>query len=361
MEVRGKAAFYEGREVRVSVVRDLAERRQVEEALRESEERLRTLVTNAPVILFAIDGEGVFTVAEGRGMTPVGLRPDEHVGRSVFDVYSDTAGVIDAARRALAGEAFSETVETENRVFEAYVTPLRDSDGAITGAIAVAAEVTERRRAEDALRASEEMWRSLVQNSPDVIMNVARDGTILLINRTLPGFPPPEQVAGANVYEFVPPQDHDTMRQALERAFQTGEPDAFETAGGGPQRTISHYATRLAPVKHDGEVASVNLIATDVTELRRAEEALQRAREELESRAEHAMRRGNPYGLTFRELTVLHLVSAGRADKEIAFELAISPRTANKHLENILHKMGSPSRTEAGVRAVREGLLGQAD
>jgi DNA-binding NarL/FixJ family response regulator len=56
-------------------------------------------------------------------------------------------------------------------------------------------------------------------------------------------------------------------------------------------------------------------------------------------------------------LTVLHLVAAGESDKEIGATLGISTLTASKHLANILRKMGAASRTEAGVRAVREGLL----
>ena len=67
--------------------------------------------------------------------------------------------------------------------------------------------------------------------------------------------------------------------------------------------------------------------------------------------------RRNQYRLTFREFTVLHLVSDGRADKQIAIELGISPLTAQKHTSNILSKMGASSFTEASVRAVREGLL----
>jgi DNA-binding NarL/FixJ family response regulator len=69
------------------------------------------------------------------------------------------------------------------------------------------------------------------------------------------------------------------------------------------------------------------------------------------------MLRKNPYGLTFRELTVLHLVAAGRSDKETARELGIRPLTASKHVGNILGKMEATSRTDAGVRAVREGLI----
>jgi DNA-binding NarL/FixJ family response regulator len=94
----------------------------------------------------------------------------------------------------------------------------------------------------------------------------------------------------------------------------------------------------------------------DISERRRAEEALQKAREDLEARAEQRMEAAARYRLTFRELTVLHLIAGGMADKEIAFQLGISPRTASKHVENILSKMNAISRTEAGVRAIREGL-----
>jgi DNA-binding NarL/FixJ family response regulator len=65
----------------------------------------------------------------------------------------------------------------------------------------------------------------------------------------------------------------------------------------------------------------------------------------------------NPYGLTFREFTVLHHIARGLADKEIAEALGISAYTVNKHVAAILSKMEVTSRTAAGVRAVRDGVL----
>ena len=65
--------------------------------------------------------------------------------------------------------------------------------------------------------------------------------------------------------------------------------------------------------------------------------------------------------LTSRELEVLRLVGAGKANKEIAAELVISERTARTHVSNVLRKIGVSSRTQAAVLAVREGLVAASD
>jgi DNA-binding NarL/FixJ family response regulator len=65
--------------------------------------------------------------------------------------------------------------------------------------------------------------------------------------------------------------------------------------------------------------------------------------------------------LTSRELEVLRLVGAGKANKEIAAELVISERTARTHVSNVLRKIGVSSRTQAAVLAVREGLVAAPD
>src|SRR5207245_2688445 len=88
-------------------------------------------------------------------------------------------------RRALAGEAFSSVVEVYGIVFEASYTPIRDRDGTVTGVIGVGTDITERRKAEEALRRSEESSRALVQHASYGIYRSSPEGRFLAVNPAL--------------------------------------------------------------------------------------------------------------------------------------------------------------------------------
>jgi len=79
--------------------------------------------------------------------------------------------------------------------------------------------------------------------------------------------------------------------------------------------------------------------------------------EPLPRKLERRMRVQNLYALTSREVTVLGLVASGMSDTQIATTLGISTLTASKHVAHILKKLGAASRTEASMRALREGLV----
>lgn len=133
--------------------------------LTTTEQHLRTIISKAPVVFFALDQNGVFTLSEGSGLQKLGLQPGEVVGRSVFDVYHTQPDILRNVRRALNGEEFSTTDELVELglSYETHWMPMRNEKGAISGTIGVAVDVTERNRNARQREQAEALYRSLVE------------------------------------------------------------------------------------------------------------------------------------------------------------------------------------------------------
>ena len=124
--------------------RDVTERKLAEEMLWENAARLQDIVKSTPIVLWAVDRQGVFTLCEGRGLVALGLKPSQLLGRSVFDIYRDQRQICESVRRALVGEELSAVVELGGVRYEAHYAPVRGPAGDIVGASCVGVDITKR-------------------------------------------------------------------------------------------------------------------------------------------------------------------------------------------------------------------------
>jgi PAS domain S-box-containing protein len=141
---------------RVISCRDITEAKRAETALAEREKLLRTVVTNTPTILYALDRNGIFTLSEGKGLSAIRRKSGEVVGHSVFELYRDYPDLLKAAQQVLAGSEGSLTLEINGVTYDTRATPLRDKQDQVVGLIGVATDVTTQKRAESVLRNAKE-------------------------------------------------------------------------------------------------------------------------------------------------------------------------------------------------------------
>ncbi|HXF51048.1 MAG TPA: diguanylate cyclase, partial [Dehalococcoidia bacterium] len=245
------------------------ERLRAEQARRQSEERLRAVVRNAPLLLTAIDRDGVFRLVDGRLAERGGVDPAALTGKSFRDVLQGRPESVRNVERALAGEAVTSVERFRDLFLEARYVPVRDADGAIAGVIGVALDVTEREQAFRSLQASEARLRAVVSNAPIVLFAIDRDGTFTLSEgKGLEALGlRAGQVVGLSAFEVY--RSYPTIVGNLRRAL-AGEAVTDTVAVNG-----FYFETHYLPVRNSvGEVEEVIGVATDVTERMRALETL---------------------------------------------------------------------------------------
>ncbi len=275
MEVRSSNITLGDRMFMVVVGQDITQRKQAEQALRQSEESLRVFLDALPEPTFLTDREERVLVSNPALAKSLGVPADSLQGRNIHDLLPAKVG---ASRRAMFAEAVRNRQpvrfedERAGRYFIHHLSPVLDPAGNVTRLAMFSFDITERKRAEQALARKEELYRTLFELSPNGILLEDTHGNILDANQALcesSGYTR-EELLRKNVRCFVPPEDQATAETHLAalRAGQTLEGEVWNLRKNGERRRVMLNEKPL--MLPDGR-QGVMVVAKDITETKRAE------------------------------------------------------------------------------------------
>jgi PAS domain S-box-containing protein len=279
----------------IGLCSDITEGKRAEEALQRSEEKYRELVENLNEVIYTITAEGTITYISPTAQAVLGYAPAELIGTDfALLVFPDD---LDRIRGAFADILRGRLYPSEYRMFtkSGEVRWVRTSSRPVTeGGLAVGlqgvlTDVTERKQAEEALRESEERFRTLFENATIGIYRTMPDGRILLANPALVrmlGYSSFEELERRNLEKegFPPDFPRGRFRLMIEKE---GEVRGLESAWKRADGSVI-YIRESAKVIRDaeGKVLYYEGTVEDITERRQAEEALHHSEEQYRTLVE---------------------------------------------------------------------------
>jgi PAS domain S-box-containing protein len=268
----------------ISVVEDITERKQTEEALRKSEELLRLITDNMSDMIRVTDLKGDNLFTSPSHFKSLGYRPEEWVGKSAFDIIhpDDLENVIKAFSEGLAA---NRPVSLEYRVRHAdghYVwletvgDLLRDAQGNVTAVVMSSRDISQRKATAEELGRSEEKYRTLIETTRTGFVILDQDGLVLDANPEyvrLTGHHNLSEIVGKSVIEWTADHEKEKNAAAVGECFRKGyirnlEIDYVDSKGNITPIEIN--ATRM----ECGRVTQILTLCRDITERQEAEEEL---------------------------------------------------------------------------------------
>jgi PAS domain S-box-containing protein len=260
------------------------------EQVSDTQQRFQGLVETLSDWIWEVDGNGIYTYVSPRVRELLGYEPEEVLGKTPFDlmlpeeaerVKGFFASLVAAQQPIVALENTNRHKDGRLLVFETSGAPFFNVEGQFMGYRGVDRDITERKRAEEALRESEDRYRSLYENSEGAILLTAPDGSILKAN------PAACRMFGRTEAEIIQvgrngvvDQTDPRLLDALEERKRTGRFRAELTFRRGDGQSFPAEVTSAVFRDQDGQLRS-SMIIRDITEQKRLQETLDKERQEL--------------------------------------------------------------------------------
>ena len=322
-------------------IRDIADRRRVEEELRESEQRFRTLFELGPVAVYSCDASGVIREFNHRAVELWGREPkpgdtDERFCGSFKMVRPDGSVMAHAEcpmAEVLSGtipdahdaEVLIERPDGSRITVIVNIRPLKNERGEITGAFNCFYDITERKHAEELLRKSEQRLASLIESSNDAIISKSLDGIIQSWNAAaerLFGYTA-DQAVGRHISLIIPADRSDEEEGIIARQRAGERIEHFDTVRVRSDGKPIEVSLTISPIRDaTGRVVGASKIARDITDQKRMHAELQEAdrrKNEFLAMLAHELR--NPLAPIRNAVQILRLQGADAQAVSAASEM----------------------------------------
>jgi len=285
----------------LSITRDITERRQAEEALKESEKKYRLLADHVGDVIFVLDMNLNYTYISPSVKSMRGYEPEEVLKQQSLETLIPSsrdlaiktlAEIMELEKTEHIGSSQSWTLQLEMRRkdgstvwTEVKFSFIRDTDQRPVGILGLTRDISERKQAEDALRESEEKYRTILEDMDDVYFEVDIKGNITFVNRSsckMSGYSE-EELLGMSFKKISAPDSIEKVIQYFSEIFltgKTGKPFLWNLEKKNGEQGFFEIVASLIKDKQ-GKPVGFRGIGRDVTERKRAETKLQQTLESL--------------------------------------------------------------------------------
>ena len=272
--------------------REITERKRTEAQLERAEERSRLLLESAGEGIFGVGKDGLVNFINSAGLAMLGFKAEEVIGQKIHPLIHHTrpdgtaypleeCPMYHSLTQGTIGNRDDEVIWRKDGTFfyVEYTSVPICKNGSIAGTVVVFRDISERKEAETALRESRATARGLLDATQESLLLLNSEGIIIAVNRTAARRhqKTPEELVGTNRFDLLSQNLRESRKIHFNNVMKTGNPSDFEDMRDG---MVFHHI--YYPVQDKtGAIMGVAIFAQDITERKRAEEAVRESEERL--------------------------------------------------------------------------------
>ncbi|MFH2044559.1 MAG: PAS domain S-box protein [Pseudomonadota bacterium] len=277
--------FYKDKKTFIlSTIRDVGDRKQAEEALKKSEERYHDLFENANDAIYLTDADGNIKEVNNKALELQGYSREELIGTSLYDHISEKnlpyfkKIVIKFKKTGTHDSFLANTIAKDGRtlILELSASAIKEGDNYV-GALTIVRDITDRIMAEKALRESEQRYRDLVENSPNIIYSFSDKRGVIFCSslyQDILGYSAEQFTENLFIWRtYIHPEDHYIVSQVI-KCFSEGKHFNVEYRIKDKQGKWHWFEDKSISIRKENDEFIVNGLITEITERKMMEQEI---------------------------------------------------------------------------------------